>query len=93
MYEVWDEDRIVYISVSYSKAFDFWNKLAGEYFKVNPNVMLPTIKYFAMQQQKYLKQVLTLSNQLLCYVYQQTAIPPQIGGSNGSQVCNLRSQV
>lgn len=49
MYEVWDEDRIVYISVSYSKAFDFWNKLAGEYFKVNPNVMLPTIKYFAMQ--------------------------------------------
>ena len=24
MYEVWDEDRIIYISNNYSRALDFW---------------------------------------------------------------------
>lgn len=26
MYEVWDGDRIVYISISYDKAYSFWRE-------------------------------------------------------------------
>lgn len=30
MYEVWDRDRIVYISNNYSKALDFWLEYKGK---------------------------------------------------------------
>lgn len=51
MYEVWDEGRIVYISDSYSKVFDFWQDLVRDYFKKHPHSRLPNISYCAMQNE------------------------------------------
>lgn len=49
MYEVWDGDRIVYISNNYDKAFDCWSELVIDYFKKHPHNRLPNISYCAMQ--------------------------------------------